>query len=88
MAVLVVVVVRAAAEVGDAAAVALGGTLQPPPVVERLEAGDQGREGSPGSKLKVLSRLSGQSRPHLHTPSVCRYWDTSSRLCSCWLLGL
>lgn len=34
--------------------------------------GDQGSDGAAGSKLKVLSRARGQSRPHLHTPSVCR----------------
>lgn len=34
--------------------------------------GVQGRDGAPGSKLKVLSRVRGQSKPHLHTPSVCR----------------
>lgn len=78
--VLVVVVRMATADT----ALPWRGTLQP----LLLAVGDQGRDRAAASKLNVFSRLRGQSRPHLHTPSVCRYLATSSRLRSWWLLGL
>lgn len=80
--VAVVVVVRAAT-VDEASP--WGGTLH---LLLLLAVGDQGWETAAASKLNVFSRLRGQSRPHLQTPSVCRYLATSSRLRSWWLLGL
>lgn len=82
--VAVVVVVRAAT--ADAAP-PWGGTLHLL-LLLLLAMGDQGWETAAASKLNVFSRLRGQSRPHLQTPSVCRYLATSSRLRSWWLLGL
>lgn len=84
--VAVLVVVLRTATVG--AAPPWGGTLHLLLLLLLLAVGDQGWETAAASKLNVFSRLRGQSRPHLHTPSVCRYLATSSRLRSWWLLGL
>lgn len=39
-----------------------------------MSLGDQGFDGKLGSNWKTLSSSSGHSSPHLHVPSISRYW--------------